>query len=221
MISLKGVGERAGKPLSVHKNRRVYRGESLDGDGSYFTGSSSSSQYPIARNNSLSSDSESSLASVVSTSELANYLQNLSACPVIDPESGEVICVAVVLVKATIVTKKVAASTSNHPYPSYSISSLHRHQYQASFKFSWNIDSAQCAVIDSEPLKEIGSYGEGQGGGVWHPAKNVAASLQKSWCDPQSSGVTCFTNDAVIRGTSLKTIVDSEHLVAIIQDNLD
>ncbi len=155
-----------------------------------------------------------------------------------DPESGDLVCVAVVLVKATVVTKRVSQLQN------YAISSLYRNQYQASFRFSWNVDTAECSVIDSEPLTELqstaaggvgpggspGGHG-GAGGGIWHPAKSVALSLQRAWGllgqQGTSSGgggpgtVKCFTNEAVIRGASLKSIVDSEHLVAIIQDNLD
>lgn len=143
----------------------------------------------------------------------------------LDPESGNIICVAVVLVKATIVTKRV----SQQQQQKYSISSLHRHQYQGSFKFSWNMDTAQCTVIDSEPLKEIvGAFNDHSPSdgttGVWHPAKSISQSIQRSWgvtSGHQAAAVKCFTNDAVIRGTSLTTIIDSEHLVAIFQDNLD
>eukprot|EP00095_Tigriopus_kingsejongensis_P003546 maker-scaffold106_size358372-snap-gene-2.37 protein:Tk03546 transcript:maker-scaffold106_size358372-snap-gene-2.37-mRNA-1 annotation:"PREDICTED: uncharacterized protein LOC100570502 isoform X2" len=139
----------------------------------------------------------------------------------LDSESGDVICVAVVLVKATTVTKKVSQ------HQKYSISSFHRHQYQATFKFTWNIFTAECTVIDSERLTEIDGYNiyshelqQSSGGSVWHPAKNISSALQKHWSVLSSSNVKCFTNDAVIRGTSLETIVDPEHLVAIIQDNL-
>lgn len=142
----------------------------------------------------------------------------------LDPTSGDVICVAVVLVKATIITKRQVSSqkkkAASSCSSSYAISSMHRHQYQASFKFSWNIDTAQVSVIDSEPLKEIAGSPQA---GVWHPAKSAALALQRAWgvTAPGNSGVKCFTNDPVLRGTSLATIVDSEHLVAIIQDNLD
>ena len=42
----------------------------------------------------------------------------------LDPNSGDVLCVAVVLVMATVLTKRVSQ------YQTYSISSLQRHQYQ-------------------------------------------------------------------------------------------
>lgn len=140
----------------------------------------------------------------------------------LDPETGDVILVAVVLVNATTVTKKVSQREK------YSISSLHRHQYQASFKFSWNIDTAEIGVIDSDPLKEIGAFSEPSqvGGGIWHPAKNASLELQKRWASSLATtasgpnAVKCMTNDAVIRGNSLKTIVDSDHLVAIMQDEI-
>lgn len=131
----------------------------------------------------------------------------------LDPVSGEVICVAVVLVMATVVTKKVSQGQK------YSYSSLQRHLYQGGFKFCWNVDSGSCYVVDSDPLTEM--YKEPHG--VWHPARNISTALQKAWgvLGPQSSNIRCFTNDSVIRGTSLKTIVDQEHLVAIILDDLD
>ena len=33
-----------------------------------------------------------------------------------------------------------------------------RKQYQATFKFCWNIDSGQYFVVDSDSLKEISAY---------------------------------------------------------------
>ncbi len=105
--------------------------------------------------------------------------------------------------------------------------------FQASFKFSWNVDNGHCNVIDSEPLTETGFGGAGGGGGggagtggggpdhLWHPARNASLALQRAWgITARPTGVKFFTNDAVISGTSLKTIVDSEHLLAIIQDEL-
>jgi len=151
-----------------------------------------------------------------------------------DPDSGEVVCAAVVLVLATVVTKRVSQ------HQRYSISSLHRHQYQASFRFSWNVDTAQCSVIDSEPLTDLShasnaiaanAAAAAAAGGVWHPAKGVAAVMKQACYGPTApsfalptsgpGSVKCLSNEAVIRGASLKSIVDSEHLVAIIQDNLD
>ena len=70
----------------------------------------------------------------------------------LDPNSDEVICVAVVQVRATVVmtsTKKVSTDEN------YSYSSLQRHLYQGGFKFCWNITSGQYYVLDSEPLSEI------------------------------------------------------------------
>ena len=70
----------------------------------------------------------------------------------LDPNSDEVICVAVVQVRATVVmtsTKKVSTDEN------YSYSSLQRHLYQGGFKFCWNIASGQYYVLDSEPLSEI------------------------------------------------------------------
>lgn len=132
----------------------------------------------------------------------------------LDPNSGEVICVAVVQVSATVVTtatKKVSTDEK------YSYSSLQRHLYQGGFKFCWNITSGKFCVIDSEPLKEI--FREPPG--FWHPAKGICATLQKQWgCFNLGSEVRCMTNDSVINDTSLKTIVDGENFVAIILDDL-
>ena len=68
----------------------------------------------------------------------------------LDPSSGDVTAVAVVLIQAAILTK--SRNTQ------YTMSSLHRMQYQASFKFCWNIDSGHYYIIDSDPLKEISGY---------------------------------------------------------------
>ena len=131
----------------------------------------------------------------------------------LDPTSGEVICVAVVLVMATVVTKKVNEGQN------YEYKSLQRHLYQGGFKFCWNIDTGSYYVIDNYPLKEITKE---PAHGVWHPAKNICTNLQVQWGVLNTgSEVRCFTNDSVIRGTSLKTIVDSDHFVAIILDDLE
>jgi len=132
----------------------------------------------------------------------------------LDPNSDEVICVAVVQVRATVVmtsTKKVSTDEN------YSYSSLQRHLYQGGFKFCWNIASGQYYVLDSEPLSEI--FQEPRG--FWHPARGICMNLQKQWkCFNGGSEVRCMTNDSVINDTSLKTIVDSENFVAIILDDL-
>jgi len=132
----------------------------------------------------------------------------------LDPNSEEVICVAVIQVRASVVmtsTKKVSTDEN------YSYSSLQRHLYQGGFKFAWNIASGQYYVIDSEPLNEI--FREPPG--FWHPARGICMNLQKQWkCFNGGSEVRCMTNDSVINDTSLKTIVDSENFVAIILDDL-
>ena len=55
------------------------------------------------------------------------------------------------------------------------------------FRFSWNVDTAQCSVIDSEPLTDLSHASNANAanaaaaaaaGGVWHPAKNVAAAMK-------------------------------------------
>ena len=67
----------------------------------------------------------------------------------LEPGSGDITAVAVVLIQAAILTKSRSQQ--------YTMSSLHRMQYQASFKFCWNIDSGHYYIIDSDPLKEISS----------------------------------------------------------------
>merc|ERR1711981_1396440 len=87
----------------------------------------------------------------------------------IDPDSKDVICVAVVQVRATVVTtstKKVSTDEN------YSYSALQRLLYQGGFKFCWNMASGQYYVIDSEPLKEM--FKEPHPGGFWHPARGIA-----------------------------------------------
>ncbi len=127
----------------------------------------------------------------------------------LDPTSGEVICVAVVLVMATVVTKKVNEGQN------YEYKSLQRHLYQGGFKFCWNIDTGSYYVIDNYPLKEITKE---PAHGVWHPAKNICTK------SPSTMGSTKYwvrSSMTLITGTSLKTIVDSDHFVAIILDDLE
>lgn len=151
-----------------------------------------------------------------------------------DPASGEIIFVAVVLIQATMSIKRVSASASTStgakshmPQPLGSPPYQGQNQYQAyeaSFKFSWNMDTAECAVIDSEPLKEINFeilQKQNTNQATWHPAKEVSMALQKEWGVMNASKVKCFTNDALLKGTSLKSIVDTDHLVAIIHDHLE
>jgi len=123
----------------------------------------------------------------------------------LDPTSGDVMAVAVVLIQAAILTK-----SHNQKY---TMSSLHRMQYQAGFKFCWNIDSGQYYVVDSDPLKEISAYKEPAG--VWNPARCAALPLLKRF-NTASASVRVLTNESVIRGTSLKAIVDPDNLVALI-----
>jgi len=123
----------------------------------------------------------------------------------LDPSSGDVTAVAVVLIQAAILTK--SRNTQ------YTMSSLHRMQYQASFKFCWNIDSGHYYIIDSDPLKEISGYKEQSS--VWNPARMMAMPLTKKFAT-HNPGIRVLTNESVIRGTSLKAIVDADNLVALI-----
>ena len=122
-----------------------------------------------------------------------------------------------VLVTATVVTKTVSQNCQKLSM----ISSLQRHLHQGGFHFYWNMDTGRCEVINIEPLKEVFK----EPNGLWHPAKNISASMQRirGVLGPNSGAgnIRSFTNDSVIRGTSLKTIVDSDHLLAIILDDLD
>lgn len=133
----------------------------------------------------------------------------------VDPNCNEVICVAVVQVRATVVkttTKKVSTDEN------YSYGSVQRHLYQGGFKFSWNVANGEYVVIDSENLKEV--FREQPG--LWHPARGISTNLQKQFgCFASRSKVRSMTNDSVINDTSLKTIVDYENFVAIILDDLN
>ena len=133
----------------------------------------------------------------------------------IDPNCNEVICVAVVQVRATVVktsTKKVSTDEN------YSYGSVQRHLYQGGFKFCWNMANGEYRVIDSENLKEV--FREQPG--LWHPARGICMNLQKQFgCFNSRSEVRSMTNDSVINDTSLKTIVDYENFVAIILDDLN
>lgn len=157
-----------------------------------------------------------------------------------DASTGDVICVAVVLVTATVVSQKVplkyqsvnvvmggggsgnggyGSGSSNSGNGGSGSSSVQRHLHQGSFKFCWNIDDGSCRLVDSGPLEELFM----QPRGLWHPAKKISLALQRSWNVLSSVGsgmgaIRCFTNDSVIRGASVKMIVDTEHLVAIVLD---
>ena len=127
-----------------------------------------------------------------------------------DPVSGDVICVAVVLVTATYVTQKLSMPAAATASPSngssgmskMEISALQRHLHQGSLKFCWNVDSGGCDLIDSEPLKELYSSKQVHtaGSGRWHPARNIALALQKTWgvLGPNTGpgNIRCFTNDS-------------------------
>jgi len=129
----------------------------------------------------------------------------------IDPESGDVIAVAVILIQAAILTKSQVG-------PKCNVSSLSRKQYQAGFKFCWNIDSGQYYLVDSDSLKEIGTFKESSG--VWNPARIAALPLKKQFSTP-SPMVRVHTNESVIKGISLKAIVDPDNLVALILNDLE
>ena len=123
----------------------------------------------------------------------------------VDPGSGDVTAVAVVLIQAAILTKSRSQQ--------YTMSSLHRMQYQASFKFCWNIDSGHYYIIDSDPLKEISGYKDPSS--VWNPARCIAVPLTKKFAT-HNPNIRVLTNQSVIRGVSLKAIIDPDNLVALI-----
>ena len=77
-------------------------------------------------------------------------------------------------------------------------------------------------MVDSDPLKEIStSTFKQDAGGVWNPARHTALPLVKAY-NTQAHNVRCLTNDSVIRGVSLKAIVDPDNLMALIlNDHLD
>jgi hypothetical protein len=102
--------------------------------------------------------------------------------------------------------------------PKYNVSSLSRKQYQAGFKFCWNIDSGQYYVVDSDSLKEISAFKEPSG--LWNPARCAALPLKKMFSTP-SPMVRVLTNESVIKGVSLKAIVDPDNLVALILNDLE
>ena len=72
-----------------------------------------------------------------------------------------------------------------------------RYLHQGTLKFCWNVDSGNCELIDSEHLKELYKQPHGNN---WHPARNMALSLQKNWgvMGPNSGAgnIRCFTNES-------------------------
>ena len=50
---------------------------------------------------------------------------------------------------------------------------------------------------------------------MWNPARCIAAPLEKKF-NTLNGNIRVLTNESVIRGTSLKAIVDPDNLVALI-----
>ena len=55
---------------------------------------------------------------------------------------------------------------------------------------------------------------------VWNPARCAAGPLLKMF-QPSSSAIRVLTNESVIRGVSLKAIIDPDNLVALIMNDLE
>jgi len=128
----------------------------------------------------------------------------------VDPCSGDVVAVAVILIQAAILTK--CQSTK------FNVSSLSRKHYQASFKFTWNLETGDYSVVDSDPFKEMFGFKESPEN--WNPARSVAASYKKNFrCE--DTRIKLLTNQSVINGVSLKAVVDPENLVALIMNDLE
>lgn len=128
----------------------------------------------------------------------------------VDPGSGDVTAVAVVLIQAAILTKSQGQK--------FQVSSLSRKQYQATFKFCWNIDSGQYFVVDSDSLKELSARQEPSG--VWNPARQAALPLLKAF-QPACPAIRALNNESVISGVSLKAIIDPDNLVALIMNDFE
>jgi len=104
-------------------------------------------------------------------------------------DDGEVVLVAFVLVSAAVFTRRQQRGRAREELSSPYGSSMHRTQYQASFRFSWNVDTGACAVVDSDPLAEVGPAATSAGtcassppaATPWHPAKAAAGTMQRTW----------------------------------------
>jgi len=128
----------------------------------------------------------------------------------LDPGSGDVVAVAVILIQAAILTKSQSTK--------FNVSSLSRKHYQASFKFKWNLETGNYSVVDSDPFKEM--YGFKESPDHWNPARSVAASyIRKFRCE--DTRIKVLNNQSVINGASLKAVVDPENLVALIMNDLE
>ncbi|KAF0312973.1 DDB1- and CUL4-associated factor 15 [Amphibalanus amphitrite] len=133
----------------------------------------------------------------------------------VSPDSGEVTVVAVVLVQAAIKTRGASKGSRR------ALGSVHRHQYRASFTFSWSCETGQCRLLTSEPLTEVTDRRDLQpagGGPRWQPARLLAAALRHPRPLPEApySTVKVLTNEPALTGTSLTTIVDPLNMLALL-----
>ena len=129
----------------------------------------------------------------------------------VSPDSGDVTVVAVVLVQAAVRTRGLSKSTRRP------LSSVHRHQYRASFTFSWSTETGQYRLLTSEPLTEVTDRRDLQpagGGPRWQPARLLAASLRHPRPLPQApySAVKVLTNEPALTGERTRHRREPDHL---------
>ncbi|XP_037094510.1 uncharacterized protein LOC119114506 [Pollicipes pollicipes] len=133
----------------------------------------------------------------------------------VNPDSGDVVAVAVVLVQAAVKMKGLSNATRRP------LSSVHRYQYRASFTFSWNMETGQYSMLTSDRLTEVTDARDLQpagGGPRWQPARLLATALRHPSPLPQTAynTVRVMTNQPALTGTSLKTIVDPHNMLALL-----
>ena len=77
---------------------------------------------------------------------------------------------------------------------------MERKQYETGFSFAWNLSTGTYTVVDKEPLTEVDFCDNGQS--IWHPARDKAFNLQKTWLRPNSyyNSVKFMTNEPVLQG---------------------
>ncbi|CAB3359272.1 Hypothetical predicted protein [Cloeon dipterum] len=118
------------------------------------------------------------------------------------PNSGDLLVIAFILLQAS---KKSATKNARQ-------ASLSRRTYQASFLFSWNIETGRYSVTRTSTLKEADSLV----GTQWHPARMerdlMRASFPPIMTHPK---IRELTNLSVLQGESLPALLDTENHIAI------
>lgn len=133
----------------------------------------------------------------------------------VSADTDDVLALVVMLVQATPKNKGLSKCQRN-------FSGITRKQYEAGFKFLWNIQTGKYSVVDTEDLREIGILG---GNALifphlWNPGRKKCILLQEKLlppCAPMQE-VLVLSNEPVFTGISLQEFSPSSGDVAIVKN---